>query len=62
MLQVGDNARIEWDFGEQLAQDLLRAITILADKSIKRVDSDGFKAYWAGSVLRIDIEEGTVIG
>lgn len=56
---------IDWDYSDQLVQQMLRAInhlgesagTLSAQRPIKRIDGQGFTAYWAGTILRIDIKE-----
>lgn len=49
-----------WPYGTELAEELLGAIDMIAKSqrgsgSMKRIDSDDFKAYVAGTVLRVDI-------
>ncbi len=55
-----------WNFGTALAESILSAIVTLTNdpinKPIKRVDGEGWSAYWAGTVLRIDIKEGEFVG
>ena len=59
--QFNESKPFEWDMGMDYAAELLQAIHILVTTGIKRVDGNGFKAYWAGEVLRVDIPRAETI-
>ena len=53
---VGET-EVEWDFGWESATELLKSIQLLGTQpGIKRLDGENFKVYWAGNILRIDID------
>lgn len=68
MKLVGDIAgseseRFDWDMGWQLAKELLEGINFISrDTNRKRFDGNGFKVYWAGNILRVDIDKEQVRG
>lgn len=54
-----------WDLGTELAEELLKSIALLAisrrgSGSMQKIESEDFKVYWAGTILRIDIPESTL--
>lgn len=58
-MKVGED-EIQWDFGWEFAAEILKAVQLLGTtdpRSIKRLDGEAFKAYWAGTTLRIDIPQ-----
>jgi hypothetical protein len=57
----GPQLEVKWDYEWEMAKDILEAIQICGTSNIKRVDGDGFKVYWAGNVLRVDIERAEMI-
>src|SRR5262245_66281441 len=53
--------KVEWRYGTQFAAELLNDINLVAHRSAPfRIDTQDYKVYWAGSVLRVDIEKITV--
>lgn len=50
----------EWPFGTAFIEDMLRAVTLIADGKAKRIDTDSCLVYKAGSIIRIDIPEKEV--
>lgn len=52
---------VNWEYGWELAKEILEAIQLLGTTNIKRIDGDSFKAYWAGEVLRVDIDRAEMI-
>ena len=61
-MQVGSK-EIEWSHAEELATGLLISIEDISkpDSHTTRIDGAyGYKVYWAGMVLRIDIEKAAV--
>ena len=54
-------ASAEWDMGTQLAAELLNDINLVSSRKAPfRVDSEDYKVYWAGTILRIDIHQSAV--
>lgn len=51
---------VDWPFGTEFAEELLKVITLLSHRTIKKVESVSFTAYWAGTVLRIDIPQAEI--
>ena len=51
----------EWDMGTELAAELLSDINLVsARKPPFRIDTEDYKVYWAGTILRVDINRSAV--
>lgn len=47
-----------WQYGGHFAEELLNGIAFVADKRPPfKIESEGFKIYWAGTILRVDIDK-----
>jgi len=55
--QLDQRASIsDWDFGTEFAAELLADINLVSSRNAPfRIDSEDYKVYWAGTVLRVDI-------
>lgn len=58
----------EWDWGTDLAEELLGSIALIGKRAgastgsrLKKIESEDFTIYWAGTVLRIDIPEKSLV-
>lgn len=59
--KIDPSREFSWDMGYDFGADLLEAINIVSrNKSVKRLDGTGFKVYWAGEILRVDIQKEEV--
>jgi hypothetical protein len=46
----------EWDLGTDMAAELLSDINSVSKRNAPfRLDTEDYKVYWAGNVLRVDI-------
>jgi hypothetical protein len=56
-----ESEQFEWDLGWELAMEILSGINLLSrNQNMKRLDGEGWKLYWAGDILRLDIERKEV--
>lgn len=54
--QLGSPFTIDWDFGTELMKEILDAIGYVSrQKPPFKVETEGYKVYWAGTILRVDI-------
>lgn len=53
--------KVEWRYGSRFAAELLNDINLVAHRASPfRIDTQDYKVYWAGSVLRVDIDRKAV--
>ena len=51
----------EWDMGTIFAAQLLNDINLASRRNAPfRIDTEDYKVYWAGTILRIDINQSAV--
>ena len=51
----------EWDMGTELAAQLLNDINLCSLRPAPfRIDTEDYKVYWAGTILRVDINRSAV--
>ena len=56
--EFGNEIKVNWDFGTDLMKELLDGIAYVASqKPPFKIETEGYKIYWAGTVLRIDIAD-----
>jgi len=57
----GSETTAEWDFGTLFAAQLLNDINLCSSRQAPfRIDTEDYKVYWAGTILRVDINEKAV--
>ena len=61
-LPEGSNEMLaEWDMGTELAAQLLNDINLCSSRQAPfRIDTEDYKVYWAGTILRVDINKTAV--
>ena len=58
----GHQFEVNWPWGTDLMQELLNGIAFVASqKPPFKIETDGYKIYWAGTVLRIDISDNELM-